>query len=152
MTAACCSVDAGPAPAGIAGTACSERRSSIVAMSNVGSRCTVVSPASASSRRCVIPAEPCWVKALYVPRCSAGTVSSRIEKSRTCSSYRSICSGVGGACVPTDDQPAGARSASSSDTIWLFVELVDRLTEYGSVTTLRSTSPVEATKTSTSNR
>ena len=61
---ACCSVESGAIAArSHAGTAWAERRSSMVAMSKAGSRCTVLSPASASSRRWRIPAVSSWVKA-----------------------------------------------------------------------------------------
>ena len=43
-------------PRSQSGTACCERSSSIVAMSKVGSRCTVLMPASASWRSCLVPA------------------------------------------------------------------------------------------------
>ena len=45
------------------GASCAERRSSIVAMSNAGSRWTVLSPASARRRRWRMPAVSSWVKA-----------------------------------------------------------------------------------------
>jgi hypothetical protein len=47
--------------------------------------------------------------------------------------------------VPSPDQPCGWRSASDSRTICDLVEFVARLTEYGSVTTLRSTASVVGT-------
>ena len=47
-------------------------------------------------------------------------------------------------------QPSGFRSASSRLTIWLRPLLVERLTEYGSVTRFVSTAPVLGAKTVTS--
>ena len=84
---ACCSGESGGNERrSHAGTCCADRSSSIVAMSFEGSRCSVFRPDRARSRRCRIPSLWPAVNARYVPRCAAGTVSSPIEKSRTCSS------------------------------------------------------------------
>jgi hypothetical protein len=56
-TQACCSAESGANDArSHAGTACWARFSSIVAMSNDGSRCTVLMPADASCFSCCVPA------------------------------------------------------------------------------------------------
>ena len=65
---------AGGSPASQAGVCCAARSSSMVAMSNAGSRCTVFSPALASWRRCRMPAPCRSVNARYVPRRSLCTV------------------------------------------------------------------------------
>ena len=84
---ACCSLESGANDArSQSGTAWAARSSSIVAMSNDGSRCTVFMPASASCASWVMPALSLRVNALYVPRSASGTDSSEIEKSRMCSS------------------------------------------------------------------
>jgi hypothetical protein len=84
---ACCCGDAGPKEArSQAGSCCAERRSSMLAMSLVGRRCSEFIPASARARKWRMPLLPRSVNARYVPRCAAGTDWSVIEKSRTCNS------------------------------------------------------------------
>ena len=94
-----------------------------------------------------MPSERFCVNAAYVPRSSAGTVSSVALKSRTCNSYSTMSSGAARYGLFSLLQPRGCSPASSSDTIWLRVLLRASETEYGSVTTLVSTWLVERTKT-----
>ena len=47
--------------------------------------------------------------------------------------------------LATESQPAGASAGSDRSTIWVRVEFIDSDTEYGSVTRLVSTAPVDGT-------
>lgn len=93
-----------------------------------------MTPASPSAFRWVIPAVFGSVKARNVPRRSAGTVSSAMEKSRTDSSEICAFAGGTGAGLRSVRQPAGASFASFRSTSRLCVESAARATEYGSVT------------------
>ena len=85
-----------------------------------------------------------------MPRSANGTVWSLSEKSRTWSSYSEIPSGAPMAGFVYVDQPAGRSAASDRFTIWVRVEFLASATEYGSVTRLCSTCPVDGANTSTS--
>ena len=123
--------------------------SGTLAMSKTGSRCTSVTPASARARRWRMPALSLRAKAVYLPRSDAGTVVSPAEKSRRCSSYTTMSvAAATRAGTAEASQPAGLVAADCRLPIQLRLLLVDRLTEYGSVTRLRTT-PTPRAKTST---
>ena len=63
-----------------------------------------------------------------------------------------MSSNVSNAGLATVSQPAGASAGSLRSTMWLRVEFIASDSEYGSVTMLFSTWPVECTYTSTSYR
>ena len=81
-TAACCLSESGAYCERLPGSNHVDLSSLTEAMSNAGSRCTCVSPASASASRWRVPFES-TVNALYVPTNSPGHVGSLALKSRT---------------------------------------------------------------------
>ena len=69
-----------------------------------------------------MPFEKIWVKALYFPRSFSGTVSSEIEKSRICNSYRTISVGLGSSGFESNPMCSGLVIGESRSTTRLFKE------------------------------